>query len=671
MHINRRQFIGSAFATTVGLGLLDSSVSSAQEKLNPNPAGSQPGSTPGAWHPGQGLLTTRWTAQVTPDKVWPEYPRPQLTRDKWMNLNGLGDYKVTAKDDLNIPGSYAGKIMVPFAIEAPLSGVMKPLQPDQRLWYNREIQVPAEWTGQSVLLHFGAVDWETTVYIDGNRVGSHRGGYDGFSFDVTRQLQPGTSHKLVVSVWDPTNTYWSVCGKQDLHPGGCSYSANSGIWQTVWLEPVADSHIERLQTIPDLEKGVLKLTVEARTAPRPMKVRAVVTDKGRPVAEFSAKIGAEMTPAMQDNMRGSVKKTSAWVSADLTIPLPNAKTWSPDSPFLYDLSVQLLDESGAVLDTVGSYFGMRSVALGKDSTGVPCLLLNGEPLLMPGALDQGFWPDGVYLAPTDEALRFDIEWAKKLGLNTLRKHVKIESERWYYHADKLGILVFQDMPTGGSGDPSTDRPACPEAADQWKTEVSHLMEEYSNHPSIVCWTMFNEAFGGFDYLKNVAWAKKMDPSRLVSESSGFPWHGGGDVRDSHGSPPDLASGCLNILSEEGTSSLGVAGHMWPHAWTYHSYDPATGQEMDFLKYYNEHRDTAILPTVTPAAKVWLTKVVSQRFLERLHPATNRGVRGAFYCQLVDVETECDGLMSYDRAVPKVDANKIAAALKTLPKLRRA
>ncbi|MDQ2799716.1 MAG: hypothetical protein M3Y13_08755, partial [Armatimonadota bacterium] len=372
-------------------------------------------------------------------------------------------------------------------------------------------------------------------------------------------------------------------------------------------------------------------------------------------------------------MRETVKETSAWVSADLVIPLPNAKTWSPDSPFLYDMSVQLLDDSGAVLDTVGSYFGMRSVALGKDSTGIPCLFLNGEPLLLPGALDQGFWPDGVYLAPTDEALRFDIEWAKKLGFNTLRKHVKVESARWYYHADKLGILVFQDMPTGGSGDPSTDRPACPEAADQWKTEISHLIENNISHPSIVCWTMFNEGFGGFDYLKNVAWAKKLDPSRLACESSGFPWHGGGDVRDSHGSPPD-DSGRLYIHSEANSASLGVAGHMYPHAWTYRSYDPATGQEMDFLTYYWAHRDTAILPTVTPAAKEWLTKQVSQRFIDApycLQPEKSQGVRGVFYCQLVDVETECNGLMSYDRAVPKVDAEKIAAALKTLPKLRRA
>ena len=632
---------------------------------------SQDHSSSGTWRPKQAHLMTRWSRDVTPENVWPEYPRPQLVRQRWLNLNGLWNYRITGKDQTGIPGSYTGRILVPFGIESAMSGVMKPLLPHQRLWYQREVDIPAAWEGQRVLLHFGAVDWEATIYVDGQHIGSHRGGYDAFSFDITQHVKAGGHHTIVVSVWDPTDTWWQPHGKQTLHPGGCSYTATSGIWQTAWLEPVPPSHIERLKMVPDLEKGVLKITIDARTVPHPLKVQAIASANGNVVGEISGELGACMTPLIRSNLVSFYKATSTWISTELELPITDPRTWSPDDPFLYDLTVHIRDGSGNVLDTVTSYFGMRSIKIGHDSLGNTRMMLNGRPMYMPGALDQGFWPDGVYLAPTDGALKFDIQWARSLGMNTVRKHVKIEPQRWYYWADKLGLMVFQDMPTGWCGNPTNDRPFSPEAADQWRTEVRRHIEDNISHPCIVCWTMFNESFGGFDYLRNVAWAHQLDPSRLANESSGFPWHGGGNVRDSHSGIPGKDPTCIGICSEDGTPSIGVTGHEWPHAWTYYSYNPATGKTMDFLAYYNRHPKTAVLPGITPASKIWLTKKVSHMFSHHLQNAWYTALSGDFYCQIVDVETECDGLMSYDRAVPKVFADDVKGAiLKALAQARR-
>jgi len=615
-----------------------------------------------SWKPAEGLLMTSWAKEVGPTNALPDYPRPQLVRPRWLNLNGLWEYAVTARDAAR-PQKYDGGILVPFPLEAPLSGVKKPIKPDQRLWYRRDFTVPADWAGERVLLHFGAVDWEATVFIDGKELGTHRGGYDGFSFDVTDHIKAGIKHQLIVSAWDPTDTAWQLHGKQSLHPGGCSYSACSGIWQTVWLEPVPESHIEVLEAIPDLEKGFLSLTINARTVPGPLRVEAVALDGDKPVASVEGGIGDEITPQVQLNLVKFFKAKQVWVSTQLKIPIPNARTWSPDAPFLYNLTVQLKDGEGRTIDRISSYFGMRSVRLGRDTQGAPRMLLNGKPVLMPGALDQGHWPDGIYTAPTDEALRFDIEFAKKLGLNAVRKHVKVEPQRWYYWADRLGLMVLQDMPTGNCGNPSTDLPRSPEAADQWRAEVGHIIGEKINHPSIVCWDLFNEAFGGFDYVRNAAWAKRLDPSRLINESSGFPWHGVGDVLDGHGGIDFKETRAISIISEAGTPSVGCTGHQWPHAWSYGSYDPKTGKTMDFLAFYNKNREAAVLPELTPEAGAWLTKEVCKFFGDFLRSTPQTWRSGIFYCQLVDVETECNGLISFDRIVAKVDAVKVAEAIR--------
>ncbi len=653
MEISRRNVLSVAAvaAASAALGLAPASTPAAST------------ASPGAdgWHKKKGHLMTRWASEVGPDNALPEYPRPQLVRRQWMNLNGLWHYQITHKDQTEIPTFHAGQILVPFGIESPLSGVMQPLLPSQRLWYQRDVVIPDSWEGQSVLLHFGAVDWEATVYIDGQHLGSHRGGYDAFSFDITKHVRAGVRHRITVGVWDPTDTWWQPHGKQTLHPGGCSYTATSGIWQTVWLEPVPPSHIERLRMVPDLANDGLKLEITARIDCKPMRVEAFARNGAQEVSHAHGPIGEQLTPVIRQNLVSFFKSRSCQMMADLTLPINNPVLWSPDHPHLYDLEVRLLDENGKVVDHVESYFGMRSLHVGHDSLGNTRAFLNGKPMLLPGSLDQGFWPDGVYTAPTDAALRADIENERRLGFNAVRKHVKVEPQRWYYWADKLGLLVFQDMPTGGDGDPQTDRPSSPEAAEQWRTEVRNHIEQIYNHPCVICWIMFNEAFGGFDYARNAAWAKELDPTRFVDESSGFPWHGVGDVRDNHGGVPPKFPHQFGITSEDGGWGLGARGHTWPHAWTYRSYNAITGHTLDFLAAQNKNKSLPI-PALTDTSKEWMTREVAGLFHNFLTNTNQSAQSGDFYCQIVDVETECDGLLSYDRAVWKVDPELVREAI---------
>ncbi|WP_119320285.1 glycoside hydrolase family 2 protein [Capsulimonas corticalis] len=604
------------------------------------------------WRLAPGPLMTRWSKEVSPTNALPEYPRPQMTRTQWQNLNGLWDYAVTPKSAANAPGAYDGQILVPYPIESALSGVMKAFLPTQRLWYRRTFTVPADWKGKNLLLHFGAVDWDTEVFLNGKSLGTHRGGYDAFDFDITKDVKEGGPQEIVVSVLDPTDEGWQLRGKQVLHPGGAAYTATSGIWQTVWIEPVSPDHIESLKIVTDAGAGVLHLTVSARIKPGQAPVSVAVSSGASVVATAKATLGAEMSDEAKDTLRGWYKATSALTVTTLDIPIPKAHLWSPDDPFLYSITVTLNGEQET--DTVTSYAGVRSLRTGKDEKGNMRLYLNGKVTMLPMALDQGFWPDGIYTAPTDEALRFDLEAFKKLGLYP-RKHIKIEPERWYYWADKLGILVLQDMPAGNEGDSYTDSPKSPEAAMQCESEMRTLIQQRWNHPSIISWNMFNEGWGQYNTVATAAWAKQLDPTRLIDEASGFPRHGAGDILDVHGGIPPKSDHEISIDTENGSVGLASPGHDWPigQLWTPQTFDPATGGAAP--------PKDGKLAIVDDASKQWFTRHVRGMFRGLWANADSTGQTGDSYCQITDVETEEDGLISYDRAIWKVDPAPIRAA----------
>ena len=609
--------------------------------------------------PANAPLLTRWAKEVSPTNALPEYPRPQMVRERWQNLNGLWDYAITGKADERRPEKWDGKILAPFCIESALSGVMKPLMPDQRLWYRRTFSVPKDWNGQRVLLHFSAVDWLATVFVNGRELGQHHGGYDAFTFDITRALKPGDAQELVVSVWDPTGDSWQLHGKQSLHPGGCSYTACSGIWQTTWLEPVPmTTSIETVRAIPDLDEGVLRLTITGRVGYEPLDLEVRAFDGGKEISAANGRAGFELWPALRDNKVSFYKNTGSWFTTDIVLPIKNARLWSPDDPFLYDLTVAL-KSAGTVLDSVKSYFGMRSLGKQTDPKGFTRFLLNGKPTLMFGALDQGFWPDGIYTAATDEALKHDVEIAKQAGLNIIRKHVKVEPDRFYFWCDKLGLMVLQDMPTGNEGDAKTDLPFSDEAAAQCEREKHLLIEQRWNHPSIIAWCPFNEGWGQHDTLRYAAWIKALDPSRLVDEASGFPWHGGGDIQDNHGGTSAPNPHQIGIVSENGGCGVATPGHDWPcEIWSYNSYDAKTGGTIDAMKFGLKGDR---LPKLDEKSKAWFTKQVARLYTELRAQKDSNGMTGQFFCQLYDTESECDGLVSYDREVWKVDPEKIREA----------
>jgi len=558
------------------------------------------------WQPVEGRIMTRWAGDVDPDKPWPEYPRPKMVRGDWVNLNGLWDYAIRPKDagHGDVLQSFGeggdGKILVPFCAESALSGVGKAVGKDRALWYQRTFEVPAKWKGRRILLHFGAVDWECMVWINGTEVGSHKGGYDPFSFDITDALKQGANEALV-RVWDPTSDGTQARGKQINNPHGIFYTAVTGIWQTVWLEPVAETHIESLKIVPDVDGS--RVLITARVAGGgPVKVSA------------TAKAGTDTVA------------TSAGTSGEpLELKIDKPRLWSPDSPFLYDLEVAIEDG-----DAVQSYLGMRKVSMAKDGQGILRMMLNDEFVFQYGPLDQGWWPDGLYTPATDEALAYDLEVLKKLGMNMLRKHVKVSPERLYYHCDRLGLLVWQDMPSGGFG--KTD-----ESKQQYRVELQRMIESLHNYPSIVMWVPFNEGWGQHDTPEISRWVKELDPTRLVNEASGWHDKGSGDIRDMHSYPgpgmPGLEEKRAAVLGEFGGLGLPVPGHLWwdNRNWGYRNY---TSQQQ-----LQHHYDTLI---------------------HKLRPLIAKGLCAAVYTQTTDVEGEVNGIMSYDREVLKLDAGRAAA-----------
>jgi len=587
------------------------------------------------WKPAEGPLLTQWAKDVSPDNAHPEYPRPQMVRRDWLNLNGLWEYAIVARD-AEQPKKFDGEILVPYPCESALSGVMKAVGKDKRLWYRRTFRVPRRWKGRRVLLHFGAVDWDTTVWVNGKELGNHKGGYDAFTFDITDALKKSGAQEIVLSVWDPTNDGSQPRGKQVKKPGGIMYTAVTGIWQTVWLEPVNSVYIKALKMQPDIDSGTLRLRVEI----------------GGQLGEADKFTVMATIPGAGVQKTRDIEKAFGFahgaVGEELQIRIKEPKLWSPDSPFLYDLEVALgkeesrteskttksLTVSYETVDRVTSYCGMRKICLGKDEKGILRLFLNNKTLFQFGPLDQGWWPDGLYTAPTDEALRYDIEVLKKVGCNMLRKHVKIEPDRLYYWCDKLGLMVWQDM---ASGDNRGD-----EARKQFELELKRLVENFYNHPCIIMWVPFNEGWGQHDTPRYAGLIKEWDPTRLVNEASGWANKGSGDVRDIHSYPgpaaPPNEEKRVAVLGEFGGLGLPVKGHTWQAEknWGYRSYE----------------------------TREQLTEAYVA-LLGRLRPLIGRGLSAAVYTQTTDVEVEVNGYMTYDRAMIKADAEKMAEAARKL------
>lgn len=562
------------------------------------------------WKPADNPLTTQWTSLVKADRPLPEYPRPQMERKDWINLNGLWDFAILPKED-TAAAQFQGRILVPFPLESALSGVKKALSPEQRLWYRRTFTAPT-LKGKHLLLHFGAVDWRAEVWVNGKKVGQHEGGYDPFTFDITDSLKQKGSEEIVVAVWDPTDQGPQPRGKQVSNPNGIWYTAVSGIWQTVWLEPVPDHFVSELSMTPDLDGHKLKLTVRSASG-----------------GDFTA--AARLAGKVVGRVAGKLNEESE-------IELSDLRPWSPDSPVLYDLEISL--PTG---DRINSYFGMRKIEMRKDAAGFNRLFLNGKALFMIGPLDQGWWPDGLYTAPTDAALRSDIDTLKKLGFNMARKHVKVEPARYYYWCDKLGFLLWQDMPSAmPQAHPSVRRGAAadveftPEEDAIFRRELQALVHNLQNVTSIVVWVPINEGWGQHDTNGILQLVKSLDASRLVDGPSGWEDRGTGDMKDMHQYPgpgmfpvmPDRAS----VLGEFGGLGLPIEDHLWwnKRNWGYRTFP-------DRVKLQAGYDD----------------------LMQKLEPLVQQGLAAAIYTQTTDVEGEVNGLMTYDRKVVKFDTARLA------------
>jgi len=552
----------------------------------------------------------------------PEYPRPIMERNEWKNLNGLWEYAIT---DLggNVPAHFDGQILVPFAVESSLSGVGQRVGAKKELWYSRSFEVPVAWKNKNVLLHFGAVDWKADIWVNDVKVGSHTGGFTPFSFDITAALSGKGNNKLVVKVWDPTDEGYQPRGKQVNNPEGIWYTPVTGIWQTVWLEPVTARHIEELRITPDIDQHLL--TVKAHLNMRaPSDLIEVNVYDGNQLVATGKSINDEA----------------------VVIPMPeDAKLWSPDFPFLYTLKVMLKSDN-KILDQVNSYAAMRKYSTKRDANGIVRLELNNQPLFQFGPLDQGWWPDGLYTAPTDEALVYDIQKTKDLGFNMIRKHIKVEPARWYTHCDQLGIIVWQDMPSGDRNPEwqnrkyfegtEKKRSAVSEAC--YRKEWKEIMDCLYSYPCIGTWVPFNEAWGQFKTPEIAEWTKEYDPTRLVNPASGGNHYTCGDMLDLHNYPaPEMYlydAQRANVLGEYGGIGWVVKNHIWEpdRNWGYIQFNSSKEVTDEYIKY-----------------------------TDMLYDLITRGFSAAVYTQTTDVEVEVNGLMTYDRKVIKVDEKRVREA----------
>ncbi len=580
-------------------------------------------------------IKTIWFDGIDKSCPLPEYPRPQLQREKWLCLNGEYDYAITA-ENASCPESFDGKIIVPFSVESAASGVQRKLLPSQRLWYRRKFSLTEDFSGKRTLLHFGAVDWQCTVWVNGKLMGEHTGGYNPFSFDITDALTDG-ENELVVKVYDPTDAGHQQRGKQVLETQGFWYTATSGIWQTVWLEPVNYCRIESIKLVPDIDKGVINI-------------------KTKHTCECGGKLFAKVLDGEKAVFDGEI-------TADAAIPVPDAKLWSPESPFLYDLKLTL--DCDGEKDEVSSYFGMRKFSVVKDSDGCPRLALNNKPYFQRGLLDQGYWPESQLTPPCDEAMIFDIEKMKELGFNMLRKHIKTEPLRWYYHCDRLGMLVWQDMISGGEyigqllagvlpifsihvkdNKYKAFKRTKPEWREEFKQELWGMIDSLYNCVSICCWVPFNEGWGQFDAKEIGTKIKELDPTRFVDHASGWHDQNGPDFKSMHRYIVPVTAptrftrkGRPYVLSEYGGYSWNIKDHVWN-----------AKRSFGYIMFPNSKKLSAAYKHLHDVQIVRLIK---------------KGLCATVYTQVSDVEFEVNGIYSYDRKVLKVDKDTVIEVNKKL------
>lgn len=580
-----------------------------------------------SWKMVSGKMATRWAKDVSPKNVWPEYPRPQFERKDWQNLNGLWDYAITGKAD-STPTNWAGQILVPFAVESALSGVGKSLTPDQSLWYRRSLEVKPT-NGNRVLLNFEAVDYRSTVWVNGKQIGEHIGGNTAFSFDITDALKPG-ANELVVRVWDETGGA-QLRGKQTLNPQGIWYTAVSGIWQSVWLEEVSAAHLAEVKIVTTISPAVITVTPNVVGANADSKVRVTASLKGKKA--------------------GTVTGAGA-----LKLPIAEAKLWSPVQPNLYDLQIELLDAKGAVVDSVKSYAGIREVGRKQDAQGNWRFTLNGEEIYHWGPLDQGWWPDGLLTPPSDAAMCFDIDFLKAAGFNMIRKHIKVEPRRYYAYCDRVGMLLWQDQVSAGGGkrggqetSPKWTRlapnPTDAEWTDadhqQWLKEFKLMIDQLHNQPCIVVWTPFNEAWGQHRTVEVGKWAAEYDPTRLINIASGGNFWAAGHIADAHrypdpGFPLEQTrfNDYVKVVGEFGGHGWPVQGHLWDESKRNWGYGGLPKTKEEFQARY-------------------------EKSIKILAELKAKGIAAGVYTQTTDVEGEINGLLTYDRAVEKIPAKKLA------------
>lgn len=587
------------------------------------------------WKPAGEKIKTVWAETVTPENVWQSYPRPQLVRHDWKNLNGLWEYAVTAMDTDKNDVTFEGNILVPFAIESSLSGVQKTFLPTDRLWYRKEFSLDKAWNGKNIILHFGAVDYSCTLWVNGKEVGSHKGGNNPFSYDITAFLNKKGNQVIELTVTDPTDTESISRGKQQLNQSGIWYTPVSGIWQTVWLEPVSKTHIRQVTHSADIDAGTVSLDVNIFNPTGKEKLHVVLKDGDKTIAESDATAGEKI------NMN-----------------VPDAVLWTPETPKLYDIEV-VMTNGGKETDRVKSYVALRKVDIQRDELGNKRVFLNNKPVFQMGTLDQGWWPDGLLTPPSEEAMIYDMIQLKKMGFNTIRKHIKVEPEQFYYYADSLGIMLWQDMVSGFATSrkdvehvkavATEDWNAPAEHSAQWQGEMFEMIDRLRFYPSITTWVVFNEGWGQHNTEEIVKKVMDYDTSRVIDGVTGWTDRKVGHMHDVHNYPvssmilPQNNNDRISVLGEFGGYGWAIEGHLWNPEMRNWGYKTINGA-VELMDNYG--------------------KVIYD-----LETLIAQGLGAAIYTQTTDVEGEVNGLMTYDRKITKVPVNYLHATHDRLYKVK--